>query len=417
MKGILLVCDSFPPDFAPRMGCLARYLERMGWRVSVLATCLWEDSGGIYDVPGLEVPVIRVAAAGLMGKEFGVFRRWVARAICRTGEYDALVRRMVETGEKMLDERPVDVILASTSYDPFIFEVANRLAQQSGVPWVADNRDIFEQYPQGGGVRGWMRWLWTAALIRRRNTLLRRAAACIAVTELHHRILAGIHSNAHLVYNGYDPETFRRAEVVESSRFEVVYGGQIYRDPRFQDPSLLFDGVCRLRDAGEIHPDEFCMTFYLVPHSREHIGKFVRDAGLESLVRIESHLPMAEYAEKLGKASVALLVASNGSQGVMTTKFFEYLGTGRPVLLVRSDEDCLERAVNESGCGCAARSVEDVCAFLRAKFAEWKATGQVRSTTDAGYAARFSREGQADQIAAILEAAERGARSGKGVRP
>ncbi|MBD5388005.1 glycosyltransferase family 4 protein, partial [bacterium] len=33
---ILIVCDGFPPDFAPRMGYLSKYLNRMGCETDVV---------------------------------------------------------------------------------------------------------------------------------------------------------------------------------------------------------------------------------------------------------------------------------------------------------------------------------------------------------------------------------------------
>ena len=36
MKNLLIVCDAFPPAFAPRMGAISKYLQELGWNVYVL---------------------------------------------------------------------------------------------------------------------------------------------------------------------------------------------------------------------------------------------------------------------------------------------------------------------------------------------------------------------------------------------
>ena len=36
MKRLLILCDMFPPAFAPRMGYLCKYLKRAGWEVHVV---------------------------------------------------------------------------------------------------------------------------------------------------------------------------------------------------------------------------------------------------------------------------------------------------------------------------------------------------------------------------------------------
>src|SRR5574344_484981 len=37
MKRLLILCDMFPPAFAPRMGYLCKYLKRNGWEVHVVS--------------------------------------------------------------------------------------------------------------------------------------------------------------------------------------------------------------------------------------------------------------------------------------------------------------------------------------------------------------------------------------------
>ena len=43
MKKVLIVCDPFPPQFAPRMGYLVKYLGQFGWETHVVAA---DDNSG-----------------------------------------------------------------------------------------------------------------------------------------------------------------------------------------------------------------------------------------------------------------------------------------------------------------------------------------------------------------------------------
>ena len=36
MKRVLILCDLFPPAFAPRMGYLCKYMKRAGWQPVVV---------------------------------------------------------------------------------------------------------------------------------------------------------------------------------------------------------------------------------------------------------------------------------------------------------------------------------------------------------------------------------------------
>ena len=55
-KKILIVTDSFPPNFAPRIGILSCNLEKMGWDVTIIS----EDSGEEhYNLPNLPKKVFK----------------------------------------------------------------------------------------------------------------------------------------------------------------------------------------------------------------------------------------------------------------------------------------------------------------------------------------------------------------------
>jgi hypothetical protein len=59
----------------------------------------------------------------------------------------------------------------------------------------------------------------------------------------------------------------------------------------------------------------------------------------------------------------------------MGTKFFENIGIEKPVLCVRSDEECLADAIEKTHAGLAATNVEEVKAFIVEKYQEWKQNG------------------------------------------
>ena len=406
-RSILIVCDSFPPNFAPRMGCLARYLAKWGWDVRVLSTHLWGGEA-LYGIPDLDVPVKRVRAKDRMGERLNFVERFVWRLVCGNGEYQPLVGRMIEEGQALLAQRSADVIVASSSYSPFIFDVANRLAEEHGIPWIADLRDMFEQLPKAGpgiNLKKYYARLWCNEQARRRNELLKKASACIGVTPLHQKALAKLHPHVALIFNGYDPQVLGRVQPARTSQFRVFYGGQIYEDLRYQNPLPLFEALQEMDKRKEITPTDFRVQFLVMPKCKKYIERITLGLRVQQYLDIEDHLPTAAYAARLTQASVALLFASSHTQGVMTTKFFQYMIVGLPILLVESDGDCLERTMGIAQCGVAAKTSDEACAFLREKYAEWKATGRVAFSTDQAFAEGFSRELQAREFVDVIEQA------------
>jgi hypothetical protein len=80
----------------------------------------------------------------------------------------------------------------------------------------------------------------------------------------------------------------------------------------------------------------------------------------------------------------------------MGTKFFENIGVEKPVLCVRSDEECLAQVISQTQAGLAATDVEDVKAFVLEKYQEWKQNGYTRQNVT--NKEQFTRQRQAEQF-------------------
>jgi hypothetical protein len=86
----------------------------------------------------------------------------------------------------------------------------------------------------------------------------------------------------------------------------------------------------------------------------------------------------------------------------MGTKFFEALGVEKPVLCVRSDEECLAQVIQETNAGLAGTNAEEVADFILEKYQEWKNKGFTRQAVDQAQKRLFTRQYQAQQFEQIL---------------
>ena len=90
--------------------------------------------------------------------------------------------------------------------------------------------------------------------------------------------------------------------------------------------------------------------------------------------------------------------------GIMTTKFFEYLGTGRPILITPDNDDELSMTAKSISCGLVSSDTADIEVFIIDKYNEWRATKYVASTLTAEDRDRFSRRQRADLMEKIISA-------------
>ena len=97
-----------------------------------------------------------------------------------------------------------------------------------------------------------------------------------------------------------------------------------------------------------------------------------------------------------------VVLTSKTAKGMMTTKFFEALGSEKPVLCVPGDEGSLAEVIRQTNAGITADTVDEIEAFILNKYAEWQAQGYTRQAVDLQAKAAFSRLEQAKQMEELL---------------
>ena len=379
---LLLLAYPFPPS--PAIGAvrtwgMAKYLPRLGWRVTVVTP----DPAGRLEPAAVEDAarqceregIARIFAGQLEHRAAEVAQQLASRHAQRIRWF--LQRRMYRCLGMGLDERwwrtclkacaglmpgEFDLVLATGS--PFrSFLAARRLARRLGVPYVLDYRD---PWSLGVHFSGWQK-VWARPMERR---VLRDAAGSLTVSPS----LAQVQGRAFpsfpppwVVSNGYDPEGLQGIRPVASSGFAVVYTGNFYTGQREIDPV-----VQAVQQAAERMPKG-------VPRIRLHYygtgDAHVRDAarrhGAEDLVECHGRVLRAEALSTVRGAGVVVVITSmkertaGVEKGIVTGKLFEPLGMGVPILLVAPKGSDAAAIVEESGAG------RSFCATEIGEMAQW----------------------------------------------
>jgi glycosyltransferase involved in cell wall biosynthesis len=119
------------------------------------------------------------------------------------------------------------------------------------------------------------------------------------------------------------------------------------------------------------------------------------------------YMPAAGIPRILNESTLLLLLTNKtgdgGPKGFMTTKFFEYLAVGKPVLCVRGDEGCLEEVINRTRAGLSAHHADEVYGFIKKHYLRWLAGKPCEDHSDREEIKKFSRKEQAQQFIEIFE--------------
>ncbi len=125
---------------------------------------------------------------------------------------------------------------------------------------------------------------------------------------------------------------------------------------------------------------------------------------VESLPR----LPYERFLMALSEAHLLVLL-SRPEDRWLNAKIFDYLAVERRVLLFQRDAGPLSRLLEETSAGAAAETPDEVARLLSGLYDELQVGGDVEGHPVG--VERFGRQGQAAQLASVLEPLIQGGRS------
>jgi Glycosyltransferase len=407
MKKVLIICDLFPPAFGPRMGYLAKYLKSYGWTPVIVTEKVNEETFRFmeksFDVTYVDyyenTRFIKI-------KWFFIVLASILFGYKNSKIYKAAIA--------LTKQHKFDIILSST-YRSFPSQAAVNIARETGLPLVVDIRDIVEQFPGDEFIAHslpriplitpFIVSIFRRISIRERNDVLKKADEVTTVSVWHVDMLKKYNPNVSLIYNGFDPELFYPVKT-KTEKFIITHTGRLL-SLAMRDPELFFKAITRLSKENILSPDTCRIQWYVDSHSESLIRGESKKHSLDDYMDYMGYVSGSEIPNILNNSSVLLLLANkngeDGPRGIMGTKTFEYLATEKPILCVRSDEDCLEALVKETNTGIAARTEDEVYNFLKYHHKQWQENGYTQNEAIYEKVNAYSRKEQASQFVAIFE--------------
>jgi glycosyltransferase involved in cell wall biosynthesis len=405
---ILILCDMFPPAFAPRMGYLCKYFAA-DWHPVVLTERI-NDTHFSFLTGYAEVTYINYyKATGTITRRL----EWII-ILLLDFFFDYKERKMIKAASRILKSEKFDGILGAT-YRTFPLPAARIVARRFGLPFVADTRDIIEQYVGDYYIAHPCKtfpWLdkqivkaFRRKLLKGRNRALRDADYITTVSPWHVEMMKRYNPRVELIYNGYDPELFYPEQIITPA-FRMTFTGRLV-SLETRDPRPLFEAIARLAKEGPISPETFRVQWYTDDASREMLQPLVKEYAVGAYMDFFGYVPGDAIPGILNRSSVLLQLANkaggSGPKGIMSTKLFESLAVGKPMLCVRSDESYLEETIRLAHAGASARTAQEACDFILSCYHEWQEKGYTSVQTNREVVEAFSRTKQAEQFMRIFD--------------
>ena len=387
-KRILILCEAIaPPAFSPRILTLIEWLQQNGWQCTLVTEECAEQAFHTDVCPIYQMPA---------------YHHVLLDKLC-WGKDKALYRY----AKQMMDITTFDLIFCS-SYYYFPLYAAQLLAQESHIPLAIDLRDIAEQWGETAyftrkltpfnKLNYWIGKIYEHRQLRVRNRILSNANIVTSVSPWHQNVLAKYNANTHLIYNGYDAHVFVPKDIC-CDHFYITYLGKLY-STLLRDPRLLFEALQQLVQSKQIDAQTVRVRFHTDPKGMREIHELGKLYQITDMLDINGYIPRQDILPVMYSSSILLVLTTlstpNGTHGIMGTKFFENIGVEKPILCVRSDEECLAHAIQKTHAGLAATNVEEVKAFILEKYNEWLQNGFTRQAVI--NKEQFSRQKQAQQF-------------------
>jgi glycosyltransferase involved in cell wall biosynthesis len=292
-------------------------------------------------------------------------------------------------GRELIARGDIDLIY-STGPPDTVHRVGQRLARESGLPWVADFRDLWYNLHLKPPPSNWHR-----RRHERAEAQVLHNANVVTVTEGWRKLLEERGGRpVTLIRNGFDPADFEGIETPTDPEreFVMLHTGKLSLD-RSALPFLK-----GLRKFLDIRPDleDKLRVDFLGPRESEN-ESVLEELRLTNQVRFTGSLPHRE-ALRRQRAADLLLILHQGEEryrDLVPGKCYEYAGAGRPVLALAPEGE-LSGLVNEFKLGWSVRpQADEVARALDEALSQitrgWKPTpGKLEALTRPWQAARMA---------------------------
>ncbi len=408
---LLIITYTYPPSksvngFRPYH--FAIDLTKAGWEVSVLTRHFTghetsQDYGLTNNTPfstsyETGVVVYRTPFENNWFKYFNT--KWVNQSVAWKIIYfiNLLFGRTQQESYNRWFKKYLKYLLSIVKYDFLVVEsgptnlprMASKLVQQFGLPYILDFRDAYyhEMYLKTSGSIPITKKIKIGLEKLYIKKCIQGAQLVVSLSSTLHDILEIPKEKRIIVSNGYD-ESFWSALIPSTlpNIFRVTVAGTLY-DREFLSVFLQCFKVFLENNYPDIE------ILFLAPGLPTVIQKIKSTLNFKEVKIISDRIPYIQTLETLQSSQVLSYHGWSGYQGYPSAKIFEYIRSGKPILIVPSDHNAIDELVSGSATGYSFDDPNAAANQLCLWYKEWKNTGSIILNPNETFIRQYSRTSQ-----------------------
>ncbi len=199
-----------------------------------------------------------------------------------------------------------------------------------------------------------------------------------------------------VIYNGYEGDLFDQAERVKTNKFIFSVVGSIYPE---QDMSVMLEGLKLFLQHKS--SDKIQLRFIglnIIPA----ISQSVKKELPPDFLYISDRVSKEEAIKETKMATVLSYPGWLGTKGIISTKIFDYIASGNPIIIAPGDKDIIDDLLFKTNTGESVFSAMDFTDVLNRWYCMWEKNQDILPCRNLEAVKFYSRENQAMALAAII---------------
>jgi len=289
------------------------------------------------------------------------------------------------------------------SGNPFeLFRFGYLLNKQFKIAWIADYRDDWtsSEVNHSRGIAD----VFIRKLERRSENIWVGSASLITTISDYYanKISKIVGRPGKVILNGFFTEDYQHLPTGSYFKeFTIVYNGMLYPS---QEIEIFIKAFIQFVDKHPQHRSQIKLRFpgiLFLKHVAERVMALL--SGYEDLVIMTERISRDEVLEIQSKAHVLLMVAHRNTYGIPSSKIYEYMAIGKPVLICPGDHDILHNTFLNYNLGMVAYNAEEAERHLDSSFNVFLKQEYSTLKADQNYVNKFNRRHQTRELALLLE--------------
>ncbi|TNE54212.1 MAG: hypothetical protein EP338_08595 [Bacteroidetes bacterium] len=299
-----------------------------------------------------------------------------------------------------LKTEPVDAVINSAG--PYIgIKVVSKLKKKHQFHWLADfrdvwNNDLLKVNKNDRLKRNTLRFFFHRFYLRK---WMKRNDQILSCSEGFSDVFEDIAPGKEviMVKNGYESTLYNDYPPQKLDKFTILCLGTLYQE---QNKQFFFQAIQSfLQERGT----EKIEIKFIGAKINEAVAREIEANINPEVLTLTGFVDRKIALQETRNAHLLFYPVWSGYKGIYSGKMFEYLGSGRNILVVPKDHSVLDNLLEETGAGKSFDKQEACLAHLCKLYDAWEQSGTVPYEGNSDKIKAYSRESQSQIIVQTLE--------------